>query len=41
MESIGIIILGLIIILWIIFGPVLFHDWQDERKQKMYKIREH
>ncbi|MEW6609849.1 MAG: hypothetical protein AB1422_13450 [bacterium] len=41
MENIGIIILGLIIILWAVFGPVILHDWRDEKKQKMYKIREH
>ena len=41
MENVGILIVGLIIILWVIFGPVLLHDWQEERKQKKYKFREH
>ncbi|MEW6095853.1 MAG: hypothetical protein AB1567_04915 [bacterium] len=41
MESLGIIIACLIIILWVVFGPVILHDWQEERKQKQYKFREH
>jgi len=41
MESLEIFLLCIIIILWIVFGPVIWHDWQDERKQKLYKIREH
>lgn len=37
-----IIIIGcLTIILWVVFGPVILHDWQEERKQKQYKFREH
>ncbi|MFH1562221.1 MAG: hypothetical protein ABIF11_02200 [Nitrospirota bacterium] len=41
MKSVGILIVGLIIILWAIFGPVILHDLQEARKQKKYKFREH
>ncbi|MDI6736771.1 MAG: hypothetical protein QME42_11380 [bacterium] len=41
MENAEIVIVGLIIILWVIFGPVMLHDWQERKKQRKYKFREH
>jgi hypothetical protein len=41
MESTEVLIICLIIILWIVFGPMFVHDWHEGRKQRQYKIREH